>query len=67
MKIHQLPVAESLASVHGRAEGLDAADALQRFAEFGPNTVAAETREPLGLRLAREYFHFFSLILWIAA
>ncbi len=67
MKIHQLPVAAALASVHGRAEGLDAAEALQRLAEFGPNTVAAETREPLGLRLAREYFHFFSLILWIAA
>ncbi|MBS0553365.1 MAG: cation-transporting P-type ATPase, partial [Proteobacteria bacterium] len=67
MKIHQLPVAEALASVHGHAEGLDAAEALQRLTEYGPNTVAAETREPLGLRLAREYFHFFSLILWVAA
>jgi len=67
MKIHQMSVADALASVHGRPDGLSSAEAIRRQAEYGPNRVRAVKRHPLTTRLAREYFHFFSLILWVAA
>ncbi|MEY5098249.1 MAG: hypothetical protein RJA36_968 [Pseudomonadota bacterium] len=67
MKIHQMSVAEALASVRGGTDGLSSAEALRRQAEYGPNLVRAVERAPLAARLAREYFHFFSLILWMAA
>jgi sodium/potassium-transporting ATPase subunit alpha len=67
MKIHQMSVAEALASVQSSAEGLSSVEARRRLGEHGPNVVPSAAREPLVLRLAREYFYFFSLILWIAA
>jgi len=67
MKIHQMTVAEALASVHGRAAGLGSVEAARRLAEYGPNAVRAARRESFARRLAREYFGFFSLILWVAS
>lgn len=67
MKIHQMSVADALASVQSSAEGLSSVEARRRLGEHGPNVVPSADREPLALRLAREYFYFFSLILWIAA
>ncbi|MCM8594835.1 cation-transporting P-type ATPase [Accumulibacter sp.] len=67
MKIHQLSVAEAIASLQSRAEGLSTGEAGRRLAEYGPNSVEAAGRPSLAWRLGREYFHFFSLILWVAA
>ncbi len=67
MKIHQLSVAEALASVRGQPDGLSSAEALHRQAEYGPNRIRAVEQDSLPARLAREFFHFFSLILWVAA
>ena len=67
MKIHQMTVAEALASLRSHASGLGSAEAARRLAEYGPNAVEAARRESFARRLAREYFGFFSLILWVAS
>ena len=42
-------------------------EAARRQREYGPNRVEQVRDTPLGLRLAREFTHFFALILWVAA
>ena len=67
MQIRQMSVAEALASVHSSASGLASAEAARRLAEHGANVVSPVAAEPLAWRLLKEYFGFFSLILWVAA
>ena len=67
MKIHQLSVEQALASLSSGVQGLSMAEARRRLHEYGPNRVEAVRREHLGLRLLKEFVHFFALILWIAA
>ena len=67
MRITQLSVAEALASLHSGESGLSTAEAARRLAEFGLNRVEEIRGEPLVLRFAREFTHFFALILWLAA
>ncbi len=62
-----LTVPEALASLHCEASGLDSAEALRRLAEFGPNRVERVRKTPLIWKLAKEFIHFFALILWVAA
>jgi sodium/potassium-transporting ATPase subunit alpha len=67
MRITQLTVAEAFASLRSTERGLDSAEAARRFAEYGPNRVEEIRGEPLALRFAREFTHFFAFILWLAA
>jgi calcium-translocating P-type ATPase len=67
MTIHCIPLAEAFAAVRSAPEGLSAGEAARRLAEYGPNRVHRARREPAWLRLLRELFRFFSVILWIAA
>ncbi len=67
MHIQSLTVEQSLASLHTSSAGLTAAEAQRRLAEFGPNHVEEIGREPLLLRFAREFTHFFALVLWLGA
>ena len=67
MRITQLTVAVALASLRSTERGLDSAEAARRLVEFGPNRVEEIRGEPLLLRFAREFTHFFALILWLAA
>jgi sodium/potassium-transporting ATPase subunit alpha len=67
MHIHGLDVGQALASLKTTAAGLDAAEAARRLAEFGPNHVEEVARENLLLAFAREFTHFFAIILWIGA
>ncbi|TRZ93172.1 MAG: cation-transporting P-type ATPase, partial [Rhodocyclaceae bacterium] len=67
MHIHGLSVGQSLASLKTTAAGLPAAEAARRLAEFGPNHVEEVAREHLLLTFAREFTHFFAIILWIGA
>jgi sodium/potassium-transporting ATPase subunit alpha len=62
-----LTVEQSLASLHTSAAGLSSVEALRRLAEFGPNHVEEVEREHLLLRFAREFTHFFAIILWVGA
>ena len=67
MKIQQLSAHEAIASVHSAPQGLSLAEAERRLRELGPNRVPEVAREPPWLRLLKEFVHFFSLILWVAA
>ncbi|HMA13078.1 MAG TPA: cation-transporting P-type ATPase, partial [Steroidobacteraceae bacterium] len=67
MHIQSLTAEQSLASLHTAATGLTAAEARRRLAEFGPNHVEELARESLLLRFAREFTHFFAIILWLGA
>ena len=67
MHIQSLTAEQALASLHAPVAGLDTAEARRRLAEFGPNHLEEVTREHLLLRFAREFTHFFALILWLGA
>ncbi|MCU0766920.1 MAG: cation-transporting P-type ATPase [Gammaproteobacteria bacterium] len=67
MKIHHLAPGEALASLNTGPDGLSAAEAARRLAEFGANRVPRVSRPPALLRLLGEFTHFFALILWVAA
>jgi calcium-translocating P-type ATPase len=67
MQIHGLSAEQALASLKTAATGLTAAEAVRRLAEFGPNHVEEVGREPLLLSFAREFTHFFAVMLWIGA
>ena len=67
MKIHHLTVADAFASLKSGLAGLSDQEAERRLAEFGKNEVEEVAHEALLLTLAREFVHFFALILWIAA
>ncbi|MFZ0712404.1 MAG: cation-transporting P-type ATPase, partial [Terrimicrobiaceae bacterium] len=67
MKIHHLTVVDALGSLKSGPEGLTNTEALRRLAEFGANEVEEVAREALLLTFAREFTHFFAIILWIAA
>ncbi|HEX9180513.1 MAG TPA: cation-transporting P-type ATPase, partial [Burkholderiales bacterium] len=67
MKVQQLSIEQALASLNSSAAGLTVEEAQRRLREFGPNRVEAVAKEPLWLRFAREFSHFFALILWVAA
>jgi calcium-translocating P-type ATPase len=67
MNLSSLPVAEALASLRSRADGLTPEEVRVRLAEYGPNRLEELRRMPLWLQLAREFVHFFALILWAAA
>ena len=67
MKIHHLSIAEAFASLNSGPGGLNDAEAKRRLTEFGKNQVEEIVREPLVLTFAKEFTHFFAIILWIAA
>jgi calcium-translocating P-type ATPase len=67
MEIHQLSVEAALDSLGCNANGLSGSEAVRRLAEYGPNQIERIARKSVLLRLLREFVHFFSVILWIAA
>ena len=67
MQLHQLSVSEALASIRSKEDGLSSAEAARRLAEFGPNRLEKVPQKPFALRLFKEFFRFFSVLLWIAA
>jgi calcium-translocating P-type ATPase len=67
MRIDQLSDADALKSLNSTPQGLSPSDALKRLREFGLNRLAEVPRESALQRLLAGLFHFFALILWIAA
>ena len=67
LHLQEMTIEQCLASLKSSPVGLDAAEAARRLAEFGPNHVEEVGRESLLLRFAREFTHFFAIILWIGA
>ena len=67
MKLANLTADQALASLKTSRDGLGAAEAARRLAEFGPNHVEEVGKENLLLAFAREFTHFFAIILWVGA
>jgi sodium/potassium-transporting ATPase subunit alpha len=67
MRIHQLSPLDAVASLKSTAVGLSRAEVERRQHEYGRNEMVKVAREPLWLRLIKEFITFFSLILWVAA
>ena len=67
MHIHKLTVEQALASLKTSLAGLARAEAARRLVEFGPNHVEELAHEHLLLGFAREFTHFFAIILWAGA
>lgn len=63
----RLTAEAAFASLGSGLAGLGDAEAARRREAFGPNRVEAARRDPVWLVLAREFSHFFALILWVAA
>ena len=66
MRIHQLSVANAIESVHSAPHGLSSDEAARRLQEFGLNRMEPVAGVPVLLRLFKEFFHFFAVILWVA-
>ena len=67
MRIQSLTTDRALASLKTSATGLAQAEVVRRLAEFGHNRVEEVGREHFLIRFAREFTHFFAIILWIGA
>jgi len=67
MKIHQISVEEALNNLHTGEGGLTSNEATNRLKEFGQNHLREERRKPLVIGLLKEFTHFFSIVLWLAA
>ena len=67
MLIHRLPADQVLKSLGSGPSGLTESEARRRLAEYGPNRIMELKRAPAWLRFARQFTHFFALLLWVAA
>jgi calcium-translocating P-type ATPase len=67
VRIYSLSSEQALASLKSTAAGLTTKEAARRLLEFGPNHVEEVSHESLLLTFAREFTHFFAIILWIGA
>jgi sodium/potassium-transporting ATPase subunit alpha len=67
MKIQQLSIADTLKTLRTSQQGLSSSEAQHRLMEFGPNLVEALQREHSLVRLLKQFFSLFSIILWVAA
>ena len=65
--IHRASIDEAFSSVRSGPAGLSSIEAARRLAEYGPNRIHKGEREAPIIRLVREFFRFFSVVLWIAA
>jgi len=67
MHLANLSIAEALLSLRTSENGLASGEAERRLNEYGANRIAEIGSEPEWRRFAREFTHFFALILWVAA
>ena len=67
MQIQCLPADEALSSLKTSRAGLHPTEAARRLVVFGPNHVEEVKKESLFLNFAREFIHFFAIILWVGA
>ncbi len=67
IQIAQLPAGEALVALGSGGGGLSHGEAARRLAEFGANRIEAVAGVSPWLSFAREFTHFFALLLWFAA
>lgn len=64
--IWTLPIAAVYESLATSPQGLSAAEAARRLAQFGANELPEPAHRPLWLRLTDQLTHFMALLLWVA-
>ena len=67
MTIAQQSIDDVLETLGSSRNGLSSTTAQQRLAIYGANQVESKAKEAAWILLAREFSHFFALILWLAA
>ena len=67
MHLANLSIVEALQSLSTSESGLASAEAARRLREYGENRLVELGVESAWRRVAREFTHFFALILWVAA
>ena len=67
MLIQQLSIDDAFATLRSGPAGLSEAEATARRVGFGPNRIERLTSTPLAVRFARQFTHFFAVLLWAAA
>jgi P-type Ca2+ transporter type 2C len=61
------PLTAPRAPRHPPAQGLSSSEALARLGQVGPNLLAEAARPHWLARFARNFTHFFALLLWVGA
>ncbi len=64
--LETLPPARVHEAAASRPEGLSAAEALERLARHGPNTIREQGRTPLVIKFLANFIHLMAILLWIA-
>jgi len=67
MHLAHLSILDALQSLRTSETGLSSREAARRLREYGENRLAEIGGEAEWRRFAREFTHFFALILWVAA
>ena len=63
--LRELEASEALGALASRPEGLTAAEAAERQARFGRNTITAERKRPVILVFLSEFVSLMALLLWV--
>jgi magnesium-transporting ATPase (P-type) len=64
--IWTLPVEAVYEALSTDPQGLQEAEAIRRFEQFGPNELPEPPHRPLWLRFTDQLTHFMALLLWVA-
>lgn len=67
MGIQNLTSEQALKSLKSSQDGLTQEQASQRLQEYGHNLIERTQGEPVALAFAKQFVHFFAIILWLAA
>ncbi len=67
MHLAHLSILDALQSLRTSETGLSSGEAARRLREYGENRLAEIGGEAEWRRFAREFTHFFAIILWVAA
>lgn len=65
--IHELSVEEAIHNLQSSKEGLSKEEIERRFSSFGPNEIQEKRITPLYVKLLKQFFNFFAILLWIAS
>ncbi|MCC7572720.1 MAG: cation-transporting P-type ATPase [Candidatus Methanofastidiosum sp.] len=65
--IHELSVEEAILNLQSSKEGLSKDEVEKRFSSFGPNEIQEKRATPLYVKLLKQFFNFFAILLWVAS
>ena len=67
MDMHHQSLPAFYARMHSGEQGLSQAEAVRRLRKYGGNQIEEIAERSVASKFAREFTHFFALILWLAA